>query len=505
MEWSEFILCCQYFLRCAGSDWRWSSGPRYDDRAVGQSYLIREDIPISIAKDDDDDDVSCNALMTIHIVYSSSFRAPTFFFNACRSDGRLVVRELLGAADASVMSQGDHPVLGRPFFFIHPCETHAFMKQTLKSSPPVYIVSWLSWIVQPIFPDLHVTLSLSQVASNTLPAVDISLLIPCFNSSAFLEDLIVSVVSQSCLHRGTVIQAVFYDDASRDDTLAQLRKLTLQSRFQHPNLIWTILASEAGQSNLGCGHGRNRCFDSALGSHVCLLDSDDVMHPDRLAAQLEQSLQHPHAIVGCQVQCFPESEKPFFDWLNSLTTTHDLMAYRFREVTVTCPTWFMSRQLFLRVGYFTEKPDFPEDMDFFFRHLRFEDASLIKVAEKLLRYRIHPNQQSYRIHRNALLQIKALFFSEFVVKHWPKGFMFWGCGRDGKKFFKFLSKQAQDLVTCFLEIDEQKRQGLRHGKPVLDVSEVKSPFVCCVTIGKNNGIEEKLKSFISGEDYFQIT
>jgi len=40
---------------------------------------------------------------------------------------------------------------------------------------------------------------------------------------------------------------------------------------------------------------------------------------------------------------------------------------------------------------------------------------------------------------------------------------------------------------------------------IAPIESVSPPFVCCVTIGKNNGIEEKLKPFANGKDYFQLT
>ncbi len=40
--------------------------------------------------------------------------------------------------------------------------------------------------------------------------------------------------------------------------------------------------------------------------------------------------------------------------------------------------------------------------------------------------------------------------------------------------------------------------------PIKPVADVAPPFVCCVAIGKRNGIEERLAPFTPGTDYFQI-
>ncbi len=122
------------------------------------------------------------------------------------------------------------------------------------------------------------------------------------------------------------------------------------------------------------------------------------------------------------------------------------------------------------------------------------------------------------------MQYKAQYFSRFVVtqKGWAS-FQIWGCGRDAKQFFKHLSPEAKARVSNFLEIDRFKRRtsvckhfltflfiSNKHGMiyneiRILPIESVSPPFVCCVTIGKNNGIEDKLKPFVHGVDYLQVT
>jgi hypothetical protein len=201
------------------------------------------------------------------------------------------------------------------------------------------------------------------------------------------------------------------------------------------------------------------------------------------------------------MECFPQ-DKPFYNWINA---NEKLYEHRFREVTIPLPTWFMARKVFWQVGPFLEERYHPEDLDFFLRFTaRFE--TLYKVNEKLLRYRIHENQASFKMHRNLLMEYKARHFSRFVETHWKDStFMIWGCGRDAKKFYKYLSEAAKARVTHFLEIDEKKHNLIYQGKKILPIEAVEPPFVCCVTIGKNNGIEEKLGKFEPGKDYFQLT
>jgi hypothetical protein len=165
----------------------------------------------------------------------------------------------------------------------------------------------------------------------------------------------------------------------------------------------------------------------------------------------------------------------------------------------------MSRALWDRVGPYEQQSDAVEDMQFFYKHI-LSGGRLHKVGgDPLLQYRIHGGQISHKIHRNVLLRIKATAFSAWVTAHWPAGFGIWGCGRDGKKFYHSLSDDAKRLVRCFYEIDERRGTLFQGLVPIKSLAEVAAPFVCCVSIGKRNGIEERLAPYSAGVDYFQIT
>lgn len=79
----------------------------------------------------------------------------------------------------------------------------------------------------------------------------------------------------------------------------------------------------------------------------------------------------------------------YTNWLNQLTND-DLMKYQYREVLIIQPTWMMSREVFDRLGGYTIVKDttdlFPEDLDFFHRHLDL-NGELRVVPEVLLMYR----------------------------------------------------------------------------------------------------------------------
>ncbi|XP_055968541.1 ubiquitin-like-conjugating enzyme ATG10 isoform X1 [Sorex fumeus] len=126
-----------------------------------------------------------------HVLYSCSYQAPVLYFRASFLDGRpLTLKDIWegvhecykkrlqqGPWETITQQVGDkeniqppnskeHPILGQPFFVLHPCKTNEFMMPVLKNSRKInsnvnYITSWLS-IVGPV---VGLSLPLSYVGA----------------------------------------------------------------------------------------------------------------------------------------------------------------------------------------------------------------------------------------------------------------------------------------------------------------------------------------------------
>ncbi|RUS17765.1 autophagocytosis associated protein [Endogone sp. FLAS-F59071] len=103
-----------------------------------------------------------------HIVYSPSYQVPVLYFNAFYPDGTSLpladlytclvppthLSSLSSATAASrqgSISQQDHPVLGVPYFYVHPCETAALMSAVRPGEGGCvgeegYLRAWLSLV-----------------------------------------------------------------------------------------------------------------------------------------------------------------------------------------------------------------------------------------------------------------------------------------------------------------------------------------------------------------------
>ena len=105
----------------------------------------------------------------------------------------------------------------------------------------------------------------------------ISVIIPCYNAAAFIEQTLASVYAQTYKN----IEVVCVDINSNDDTIEII------NRLKHQNNWDLILLQEKRQ---GAPHARNLGLEYAGGTYIQFLDSDDFLVKDKLQKQATWSL-----------------------------------------------------------------------------------------------------------------------------------------------------------------------------------------------------------------------
>ncbi|MCY9821472.1 glycosyltransferase family 2 protein [Aeromonas media] len=110
-------------------------------------------------------------------------------------------------------------------------------------------------------------------------SVIVSIIMPLYNSSAYVARSIESVLSQS--YRNW--ELILVDDFSTDDTL-----LIIQSYLNSDKRI-KLIKSEL---NVGAAVARNMAIEKASGKYLCFLDSDDIWLPEKLATQVSYMEQN---------------------------------------------------------------------------------------------------------------------------------------------------------------------------------------------------------------------
>ncbi|XP_059199923.1 ubiquitin-like-conjugating enzyme ATG10 [Centropristis striata] len=101
-----------------------------------------------------------------HILHSCSYSTPVLYFRASTLEGRSLsleevwssvhpnFRQRLQNSPLNTITLQEHPLLGQPFFMLHPCRTEEFMRPVLQAAqdqhrPVNYVLSWLS-VVGPV-------------------------------------------------------------------------------------------------------------------------------------------------------------------------------------------------------------------------------------------------------------------------------------------------------------------------------------------------------------------
>lgn len=158
---------------------------------------------------------------------------------------------------------------------------------------------------------------------HSLDVVPVSLIVPCFNCVKFIEDTIVSISKQT--FEG-LIEIVFCDDGSVDGSFFEIQRLCSVHLSDRRRFLVTLLKNDV---NRGAGFTRNRCIDSSLGKMLCFVDCDDIMDEKRIEMQMNDHVDDVE-IVGCKMRCFP-SDSPFYDFVNQLVDSKQLIDFRFRE------------------------------------------------------------------------------------------------------------------------------------------------------------------------------
>lgn len=330
----------------------------------------------------------------------------------------------------------------------------------------------------------------------------VSVIVPCHNGASWLEASLESVRLQT--HRP--LELSFWDDASTDGSAALLA--AAGHRLEAAGVCLVAGASDLRGGPIGCGGAKNRAILQSHGAFLCFLDADDTMRPDRVALQLalmrRQSVEH--CLVGSAVAREPVDAQPrYTKWLNSLTTEHQLRLQRFKECTLSMTTWFCGRTLFDKVGSFSEAgPGTPEDLDWFYRHLRLDEARLARVPEPLVTYRSHEGQASRGVSVDSIWALRVGEIQHGLLDG-LEAFSIWSAGRDGKRLYRSLKPENRVKVKAFLDVDAKKLSGggyfdkeRRFHVPILSwtcaAEACHQPAIICVKSGLHDGFEENLAS-----------
>ena len=291
----------------------------------------------------------------------------------------------------------------------------------------------------------------------------VSILMPCYNTAATLEEALESLRGQTFPD----FEIVAVDDGSTDATGTILQGW--QARDERLRLIRQAHAGIIAALNCGLAACRAPL--------VARMDGDDRCHPERLERQVAYLETHPEIdVAGCLVEGFPPSQvregyRIYMDWLNSLVEEDDIRREIFVESPLAHPSVIFRRAAVEQAGGYQEH-GWAEDYDLWLR-LYLRGGRFGKLPQVLLAWREHPERLTRHDGRYSLenfLRAKAYYLARGPLAG-RRAVMVWGAGMLGRRLSKHLLRQGVPL-KAFIDIDPRKIGRTRRGLPILGPEEL---------------------------------
>lgn len=194
----------------------------------------------------------------------------------------------------------------------------------------------------------------------------ISVGIPTYNSAKFLKRTIQSVLNQTYKN----FELIITDDGSTDETKEIIASFNdFRIKFISDN------------QNRGISYRLNQQIQMARGVYFARMDSDDIMHPERLEKQLSFLLEKQFDIVGTSAYIIDDEDKIL--GYRQVKPTQNI-EQAFKRAIFIHPTVMGKTEWFLKNPY-REELIGVEDFELWIR--TFEKSSFGYLDEKLLFYR----------------------------------------------------------------------------------------------------------------------
>lgn len=235
---------------------------------------------------------------------------------------------------------------------------------------------------------------LGSLTAEGYAAPRVTVVMPSFNSAAYIEAAVGSVLMQEFQS----FEIVIVDDGSTDRTSEIVRSLQQEC----PDKIRLF-----EQPNSGSAVARNRGILEARGDLIAFLDADDLWFPEKLGAQVRYLDLHPEIDL---VYCGWAELMPGDNWedgrVDSARTVEPdvidpfLSGWLYTTLLTDCVVWTSTvvarKTLILQVGDFDRDLRRGQDYDYWLRASR--QTRIVKLARVMALYRIHDDSITRRPH-----------------------------------------------------------------------------------------------------------
>lgn len=222
----------------------------------------------------------------------------------------------------------------------------------------------------------------------------VSVIMPVYNGSRFVEKAIQSILDQTYDH----IEYIIVDDGSTDQTWNILQ--TFKKQFPQKIRIFRF------KKNQGESFAANLAFSKSRGAYIARMDADDISHPTRIAKQVTFMQAHPNIIVlGAQAKVINQYGKTIGAKRSPID--HDTIYTFFGFINpMIHPSVMFRRNLLPKrsILYNTNRTfETTDDYHTYFELLKY--GTFANLPETLVSYRLHGANKS-------LTNIKEKFWTD---------------------------------------------------------------------------------------------
>jgi glycosyltransferase involved in cell wall biosynthesis len=258
----------------------------------------------------------------------------------------------------------------------------------------------------------------------------ISILTPFKNTSKFLNTCLSSIVNQSY----TNWELLIIDDNSTDDSFK------IVNAFAESDKRIKLLKN----SGNGIIDALQLAFKASKGEYITRMDSDDIMHPEKLQLMHNDLQSHgkQHIALGL-VHYFREEGigygfALYEKWLNELTSSGTNFNEIYKECVIPSPCWMIHRSDLIACGAFNPNT-YPEDYDLAFRFYKqgYKCIPAHTVLHQWRDYDTRASRTQKQYAENHFTDLKLHYFLELNYDA-SRPLTIWGAGTKGKTIAKKL-------------------------------------------------------------------
>jgi len=223
----------------------------------------------------------------------------------------------------------------------------------------------------------------------------VSIITPSYNSVAYIERTIKSVLAQDYKN----IEHIIVDGGSTDGTIDIVKK------YKH--LRW-VSEKDSGQSN-----AINKGFGMAKGSIIAWLNADDLYFPDAVSKSVSYLLSHPGtAMTYADCEIIDENDK----------ATGKIVSRNYNEFlhlawfnVIPQPTAFFTKEAYLKAGPLDESLHFCMDWEYWVRLGR--TGKLARLPLCLAKFRFIKGTKTFSQNEKFYGEIKTVCRKYGVPPH----------------------------------------------------------------------------------------